>query len=284
MIPFRLEPLDQRHKRAAFASGEAALDRYFHIQVTQDIRRRVANCFVAVESATGRVAAYYTLASASIPTPDLPPEQVRRLPRYPTVPAARIGRLAVDLAFQGRGLGAALLADAARRVLSAAPAAFALLVDAKHERAAAFYRHHGFQPLASAPQSHVGCAQRTFSDAEYGTDKDPGDNLFGAWRAFFGTHRDNRPPGMVRDAHPTMLRGFRFGTWPSRTFLLEDLPPTALSAAQGPRSWHCLAALPPASLLRRSLGPAWAISGLVRSLSRRQGRGERLAGGVAPPR
>ena len=56
-----------------------------------------------------------------------------------------------------------------------------------------------------APEIHVGCAQRTFSDAEYGTDMDPGDNLFGAWRAFFGTHRDNRPPGMVRDAHPTML-------------------------------------------------------------------------------
>jgi GNAT superfamily N-acetyltransferase len=45
----------------------------------------------------------------------------------------------VDRAFQDRGLGAALLADAARRALSAAPAAF--------------YRHHGFQPLASAPQS-----------------------------------------------------------------------------------------------------------------------------------
>ena len=153
MSPFRLEPLDPRHQRAAFASGEDALDCYFHTQVTQDIRRGVANCFVAVEVATGRVAAYYTLASASIPTPDLPPEQIRRLPRYPTIPAARIGRLAVDQAFQGRGLGAALLADAARRVLSAAPAAFALLVDAKHERAEAFYQHHGFLPLASVPHS-----------------------------------------------------------------------------------------------------------------------------------
>jgi GNAT superfamily N-acetyltransferase len=151
--PFRLEPLDPRHRRAGFACGEAALDRYFHTQVTQDIRRRVANCFVAVEAVTGRVAAYYTLASASIPTPNLPPEQIRRLPRYPSIPAARIGRLAVDQAFQGRGVGAALLADAARRILSAAPAAFALLVDAKNARAAAFYQHHGFQPLASVPHA-----------------------------------------------------------------------------------------------------------------------------------
>lgn len=147
--PFRLEPLNDQHRRADFACGEVALDRYIKSQVNQDIRRRVANCIVAVETATGHVAAFYTLASASIPTPDLPPEEAKRLPRYPTMPAVRIGRLAVDQRFQGQGLGAALLADAARRVAGAAPAAFALLVDAKNDRVIAFYRHHGFRPLAS---------------------------------------------------------------------------------------------------------------------------------------
>lgn len=111
----------------------------------------MTNGFVAVEANTGQVAAYDTLASASIPTLDLPLVQIRRLPRYPNIPGARIVPLAVDRAFQGRGLGTAMLADAARRVLSVAPAAFALLVDAKHERAEAFYQHHGFMPLASAP-------------------------------------------------------------------------------------------------------------------------------------
>ena len=78
---------------------------------------------------------------------DLPDEAVRRLPRYPSVPAARIGRLAVDTAYKGRGLGGALLANAAARVLSAEIAVFALVVDAKDEQAAAFYRHHGFTDL-----------------------------------------------------------------------------------------------------------------------------------------
>ena len=79
---FRLEALASRHDRSTFASGEERLDRYFQTQVTQDIRRRVANCFVAVEAATGQVAAYYTIASASVSTPDLPPDEAKRLPRY----------------------------------------------------------------------------------------------------------------------------------------------------------------------------------------------------------
>ena len=155
--PFRLEPLGDVHHRAAFScgasDGNAALDRYLKTQATQDIRRRVASCFVAIETATGQVAAYYTLASAGIPITELPPEIIKKLPRYPSIPAVRIGRLAVDVRFQGKGLGGAMLADALERVLSSAPATYALLVDAKDEKAVAFYRHHGFISLASQPRT-----------------------------------------------------------------------------------------------------------------------------------
>lgn len=147
---FRLVAFDSHHDRSGFASGEEKLDRYFQTQATQDIRRRIANCFVAVETASGQVAAYYTLASASIPLSDLPSDDAKRLPRYPTLPAARIGRLAVDHRFPGRGLGKALLADAALKTIAAAPAAFALVVDAKNEQAVAFYKHHGFRQLIGA--------------------------------------------------------------------------------------------------------------------------------------
>jgi ribosomal protein S18 acetylase RimI-like enzyme len=150
--PFRMEPLGSAHDRSLFHCGEEILDRYLQTQATQDIRRRMANCFVAIEAATGRIAAYYTLSSASIPMVDLPLEETKRLPRYPTLPAIRIGRLAVDQTFQGRGLGAALLADAASRSMRSDIAAFTLLVDAKNDDAVAFYQHHGFRALASHPR------------------------------------------------------------------------------------------------------------------------------------
>ncbi|MEZ5584159.1 MAG: GNAT family N-acetyltransferase [Candidatus Competibacteraceae bacterium] len=144
---FEIVPLGKQD-RSDFSCGSEALDHYFKTQVTQDIRRRVSACDVALERATGRSAGYYTLSAADIPLADLPPEIIRRLPRYPSVPAARIGRLAVDRRAQGRRLGGALLLNAAVRAMRSEVAVFALVVDAKDERAAAFYRHYGFLALA----------------------------------------------------------------------------------------------------------------------------------------
>lgn len=151
--PFRVAPLDAGHERATFNSGSTPLDSYLREQVTQDIRRRVAACFVALadDPQNPRIAGYYTLASASLLLTDLPSDLGKKLPRYPTVPAVRMGRLAVDLAFKGRGLGGAMLADALERATRAEIAAYALLVDAKDVSAAAFYRHHGFIALPDSP-------------------------------------------------------------------------------------------------------------------------------------
>ena len=148
--PFRLALLDAGHDRAAFNSDSDQLNRYLREQVTQDIRRRVAACFVALADGP-RIAGYYTLASASLLLGDLPAATSKKLPRYPTVPTIRMGRLAVDQAFKGRGLGGALLADALDRAARSEIAAFAMMVDAKDEAAAAFYRHHGFIALPDSP-------------------------------------------------------------------------------------------------------------------------------------
>lgn len=148
--PFLLAPLDQTRDRSRFNSGSEALDRYFREQVTQDVRRRVAACFVALDE-DQQIAGYYTLASASILLVDLPASSGKKLPRYPTVPAVRMGRLAVDQGFKSRGLGGALLADALNRASHSEIAAYALMVDAKDAMAAAFYRHHGFIVLPNSP-------------------------------------------------------------------------------------------------------------------------------------
>ena len=150
--PFRRRSLDAALDRTAFASGSEPLDRYCREQVNQDVIRRVAACFVALADGE-RIAGYYTLASASVLLEQLPATTAKKLPRYPTVPAVRLGRLAVDQAFKGQGLGGALLADGLDRAARAEIAAYALLVDAKDESAAAFYGHHGFIALQDSPQS-----------------------------------------------------------------------------------------------------------------------------------
>jgi GNAT superfamily N-acetyltransferase len=148
--PYRVIPLEGVHERATFVSDSEALNRYFQQQVTQDVRRRVAACFVAMDGEQ-RVAGYYTLAAASVLLAELPGATAKKLPRYPSVPAIRMGRLAVDQAFKGQGLGGALLADALERAARSEIAAFAFVVDAKDETAAAFYVHHGFIALPDTP-------------------------------------------------------------------------------------------------------------------------------------
>ncbi|NCA87506.1 MAG: GNAT family N-acetyltransferase [Gammaproteobacteria bacterium] len=135
-------------ERSAFCSGVDVLDRYFREQVTQDIRRRVSNCFVLLDP-ENKIAGYYTFAAASIPLLDLPDSLARRLPRYPSLPAGLIGRLAIDSRYQRQGWGALLVVDAVARALRAEPAIYALIVDAKDDQAIAFYRRLGFHRLAS---------------------------------------------------------------------------------------------------------------------------------------
>lgn len=148
--PFLVAPLDAEHDRTTFNCDSAPLNRYLREQVTQDVRRRVAACFVALADGN-RIAGYYTLASASLLLGNLPASISKKLPRYPTVPAVRMGRLAVDQAYKGQGLGGALLADALDRAARSEIAAYALMVDAKDEAAAAFYQYHGFIALPDLP-------------------------------------------------------------------------------------------------------------------------------------
>ncbi len=150
--PFQLTLLDPAHDRAVFNSGSEPLDRYFREQVSQDVRRRITACFVALAEGQ-RIAGYYTLASASLLLSDLPVSSGKKLPRYPTVPTVRMGRLVVDQEFKGQGLGGALLADALTRSAHSEIAAYALMVDAKDQTATAFYQHHGFIALPELPRT-----------------------------------------------------------------------------------------------------------------------------------
>ena len=137
-----------RHNRSQFQSGSGDLDLWLRQTAQQHQKRGISKTFVAVDDAEpARVLGFYALTACEISTQELPDELSRRLPRK--VPGIRLGRLAVDRATQGQGLGELLLLDAIRRsrwVLEHV-GVHALFVDAKDAKAAAFYRKYGFRSL-----------------------------------------------------------------------------------------------------------------------------------------
>ena len=149
--PYVIEPLG-KHDRATFTCGSEPLDFYFRNQATQDIKRRVAKCSVAVEVATSMIAGFYTLSATSLALTDLPEAMIKKLLRYPVVPAVLMGRLAVATSAQGRQLGRALFAHAVEYVVTGNIGAFALVVDAKDACAEQFYARHGFVPITTQPR------------------------------------------------------------------------------------------------------------------------------------
>lgn len=139
------------HDRAGFACGEPALDNYLRQQAAQHHRDGISTTHVLVDAADpARILGYCSLAAAQLHLDDLQPSDRKRLPAYP-VPAIRMARLAVAADAQGRGFGALLLGHAANCALGVRETlgVRVLLVDALHEKAATFYRAHGFRETAS---------------------------------------------------------------------------------------------------------------------------------------
>lgn len=150
---WQVSALTRQHTRSAFKCGEAPLDEYIRRYVSQDHQRSLTRAFVLTSPGDElKVFGYYTLSAASIARERFPAEHAKALPRYP-IPAVLLGRLAVDGPVQGQGLGEFLLVDALKRVAAASQTigVHAVMVDALHEAAAAFYAAYGFAPLADRP-------------------------------------------------------------------------------------------------------------------------------------
>ncbi len=146
---FRLEPLGS-HDRTSFYCGVEPLDRYLKTQASQDMRRKANAVFVLVrDDAPARIAGYFTLCAYTVSPGSVPESARKHIPRYPLVSATLIGRLAITSEYQGRGIGAVLLAQALRKAYENASTVGSsmVVVDAIDERAAAFYEAHGFTRL-----------------------------------------------------------------------------------------------------------------------------------------
>ncbi len=147
---FRIEPLSSEHDRSRFSSGSAPLDRYLREQAWQERQAADRVMFCSRQRSDQGNCRFYTLTAAGIALTALSPEIAKKLPRYPVVPAALLGRLAVAQRYQGKGLGGDLLGNAVLRIARAELGVFALLADAKDEAAQRFYEHYGFTVVPGA--------------------------------------------------------------------------------------------------------------------------------------
>jgi GNAT superfamily N-acetyltransferase len=138
-----IQLLGAQHSRDGFDCGEVALNDFLLRQAGQQQRRGFGKTYVALAVDGKTVTGFITVSAGQIATASL--SSRLKLPRYPA-PILRIGRLAVDVRHQGKGIGQDLLAFALRLAVefSQRVGMYAVVVDAKHDKAKAFYLKLGF--------------------------------------------------------------------------------------------------------------------------------------------
>jgi len=152
-VVWREEALGRHHDRARFDCGVLALNEYLQRYARQNHESGGAKTFAATsKSDTTAVLGYYTISPGAIAFAKVPTTLTRKLGRY-EVPVFRLGRLAVSLSVQGRGLGGDLLLAAGERALAVAQevGGVALAIDAKDDRAAGWYERFGASRLLDDP-------------------------------------------------------------------------------------------------------------------------------------
>lgn len=145
--------LDEAHELDLFDSGHDSLDEWLRRRARSNQISGASRTYVVCSGV--RVVGYYCLSSGALATTDAPGALKRNMPD--PIPMAILGRLAIDIGWQGKGLGAALLQDAVMRAGQAAHimGIRGLLVHAISDEAKAFYEHYGFTSSPANPMTLV---------------------------------------------------------------------------------------------------------------------------------
>ena len=136
--------LTPNHRLDRFDCGDDALNAWLHRRALPNQSEGSSRTWVVTDGS--RVVAYYASSTAAVTREDAP-GRIRRNQPDP-LPAMLLGRLAVDREHQGKGLAAALLKHFLLKALEVAELTGLrlVLVHAKDDQAASFYRHFDFEP------------------------------------------------------------------------------------------------------------------------------------------
>jgi GNAT superfamily N-acetyltransferase len=148
----KTEPLAKFHDRAGFDCGSEPLNLFLKQTARRHASRGISRTFVLVDEAASEpkpVLGFFSLNLCQIKSESLSSEEARKLPR--DVSGVRLGRVAIAKKLQGQCLGKTLLVAAMKKFIEIFNSAggIGLFVDAKDEKAKAFYEHFGFVPLPS---------------------------------------------------------------------------------------------------------------------------------------
>ncbi len=152
-----IELLDKKHNRENFNCGKELLTSYLKIQAGQDMKRKLAACFVLCGNESS-VKGYYTLSNTGIPLKSFPESIQKKLPKsYHSIPATLFGRLTIDKKYQGQGIGKILLIDALKRCyeISQEIGSFAVVVDPIDDKAEEFYKKYDFIKLPDSGKMFI---------------------------------------------------------------------------------------------------------------------------------
>lgn len=140
--------LNKSHDRKGFDCGEESLNVFLQNYARQNDEKGLGRTYVAVYPGQTEILGYYTVSSGSISFDNIP----EKLPRYP-IPTVHLGRLAVDVSQNGKGLGSMLLIDALAKIsqVSNELGIFAVEVYALNASAKSFYLKYGFSELYDDP-------------------------------------------------------------------------------------------------------------------------------------
>ena len=146
----RIEKLRRDHALEGFDCGREELNRYLLRYAWQNQQAGASQTYIGL--AGDVIVGYHTLAVGQVTHEEAPERLTKGMARHP-VPIMLLARMAVDLRWQGQGVGKALLRDAMQRTVNAADIAGirAFAVHAKDEEARRFYQHFDFIASSTDP-------------------------------------------------------------------------------------------------------------------------------------
>ena len=151
-MPWSIQSLTSAFDVGGFDCGEESLNSFLQRHALGNDKAGLGRTFIAVETGQTQIAGYFTLSTGSVRFDVIPDHARKRLPKYP-IPTVHIGRLAVDVKFQGKGLGETLLVEALRKAARASSSVGVYAVDclALNDRAKSFYLKYGFTEMLDQP-------------------------------------------------------------------------------------------------------------------------------------